>query len=220
CPRAIDPLRQVSDSGTRAGERTRARLALGECLYRTGEAPAALDALKPLLTDPDPSTQQYARLWHARASLAQGDAQSALDDLDTMSGPDVLFERSAALSLLGRADEAAALLAGVNTQFDEVAWRSALEAMGRSNAELASGLTDQLVARADVSPGARARLLLADADRLNSSLRLRQAAAAAPDSADGRLAAARVAVAELLTADSREAAEAITGDLTRAVNDG
>lgn len=227
CPRAIEPLTLVIDSGGQTGERNRAALALGECFHRQGDFGRARQTLTPLVSNPDVSLQRPARLWRARALLADGDPQAALADLDLLDGQDIQFERAAALALLGRTDEAAAVLAGLSGPFDEPSWRTALDVLGQKSPALASRVTDQLVDRHDVGSGARARLLLADADRWASAGmpaqttdRLRQASAAAPDSADGRVGAARVAVADLRTANTREALATITGALTRAVDDG
>ena len=227
CVRAIEPLLLVADSGDQAGERHRAALALGECFHRQGDFGRARRALTPLVADPDMGLQRPARLWRARAFLAEGDAQSALADMEPLEGPDVQFERATALALLGRNDDAASLLARLTGPFDEPSWRAALDMLGRGRPESASRLIDQLVSRRDVGSGAQARLLLADADRWatageqsRSLERLRQASVVAPDSADGRLAAARLAVAALRSADSREAVATIAGALTSAVDDG
>jgi len=149
-------------------------------------------------------------------------------DLEALDAADVIFERAAALTLLGRGDEAAATLgAGSAIPFDEARWRTSLDGLGRVRPELASQLVDQVVRRPDVSAGAAARLLIADADRwltagdeTQSLRRLGQAAETAPDSSDGRVAAARVAVAALRAASTPDAVAANTATLARLQQDG
>ena len=228
CVRAVEPLALLADSARGRADGVRASLVLGECYVELGEPGQARRTLTPLVGDPDPSVRRPARLWRARAALAEGDAQAALSDLEPLDqDADALFARASALAMLARIDEAASLLARATLPFDESQWRAAVDAVGRSGPGPASQLTDQLVQRPDISGGARARLLLRDADRWDAvgdqarvASRLRQAAAAAPDSADGRLAATRVAVASLRTLTTRETLEAASTELSRVSDDG
>lgn len=228
CARAAEPLARVADSGRRADDRARASLALGACHVQLRDPARARAILGPLTTSPDPGIQQPARLWRARAELAEGNAAAALADLEGLGPSDVAFERAGALTLLDRGEEAAAALgSGSATSFEEARWRTSLDVLGRSRPDLASQLVDQVLRRTDVSSGAASRLLIADADRWLAANdqaralgRLVQAAGAARDSADGRVATARVAVTRLRTASSREAVAPIAAELNRISEDG
>src|SRR5262249_27298716 len=133
CALAIGPLTMVADSGRELADRNSAALALGECLVETSDAPAARRRLAPLIHASDVATHGAPRLGAARAAPAAGDAASALADLDSASrSADAVFIRAAALALLGRSDESAALLSQAVVPFDEAQWRPALDALGRA----------------------------------------------------------------------------------------
>ena len=50
-----------------------AAIAMGEVCYRLGDSDAALDALRPVLTDDDPATRAEALFWSSRIAEAGGD---------------------------------------------------------------------------------------------------------------------------------------------------
>lgn len=75
-PRLLDFL---SSGGTGVADRDRARVALAVCDVRLSRVAEARRRLDSLVAAPDAETARQARLWAARAALAQG-------DLDAVSG--------------------------------------------------------------------------------------------------------------------------------------
>ncbi|MBI4420806.1 MAG: hypothetical protein HY560_08270, partial [Gemmatimonadetes bacterium] len=205
CPRAVQPLAAAADSGTDVGTRAAAQLLLGECRVTLGEPAAARHVLTPLVDDPDAATAQRARLWRARASLALGEYPTALADLEGTRDTGAVFDRAAALVGMGRLEEAIGELeAAARLPYDEQRWTAVLGSLGAAAPEAAAALADSLVALSLPSPGQRARLLLADADRWRrvgredrARARFTQVGELAADSAEGRLARAHLLLAEL-----------------------
>ncbi len=227
CERAVDPLAVVVDSAQEAAQRTRGALALGQCFVELDEPARARAVLTPLVSAPDPDIYRQARLWRARAALRQDDPGAALADVDSLDLPEAAFERAAALTGLGRGDDALEALAAVPGRFQEARWTAIIHRLGAASPALAARLTDQALSRADLSPGMRARLLIDDADRWEAAgmperalERLHAAAVAAPDSAEGRLATVRTTIARLRTTADRDSLATVSGSLARAVDDG
>ena len=63
----------LAGDGVTIAERDRAKLALASCAIRTSRVAEARARLDTLLRATDPETARQARLWAARAALAQGD---------------------------------------------------------------------------------------------------------------------------------------------------
>lgn len=70
--RRLEEFLAVGDTGRRT-ERDRARLAMASCAIRTAQVADARARLDSLLGSAHPETARQARLWAARAALAQGD---------------------------------------------------------------------------------------------------------------------------------------------------
>lgn len=67
----------LMDEGASLAERQRAELAMASCDIRTSRIAAARTRLEPLLQASDRETARQARVWAARAALAQGDLTAA-----------------------------------------------------------------------------------------------------------------------------------------------
>ena len=138
-----------------------------------------------------------------------------------MADTSAVFDRASALIGMGRAPEAAIALGGLAPGgFDERRWPAALDALGAVEPEAASALVDSLVRRGNISPGQRARLLLADAirweraaDAVRYTARLAQAQQAAADSAEGRIARVRLLLAEIRGLRDPDRLPALTAEL-------
>ncbi len=214
CERAIAPLRLAADSAAGPPVRRRAQLLLGACYVATGQPDSAQVVLTPLVADPDTAVQREARQWRGRAALATGEPAAALRDL-ARTGPDAAFDIALAYVALDSLEPAVqTLAAGLRAPFDERRWRGALEALGRRAATVASPLVDALVARAELTEGQRARLLVADGERwaarspARAAERFRAAQRAAPDSNEAGVALVRLAMLELeRTADPARSAD-------------
>lgn len=193
CGRAIPPLRLAADSSPARELRNRARLLLGQCYALAGEAEAARDALTPLVDSAAAALAADARWWRGRAELAAGAYRLALEDLLQVGAIAAGFDRALAYLGLDSLDAAvAALDMGDGVPYDEVRWREVLGALGRRTPARAAVVVDRLVARPDLSGGARARLLLGDGDRW--------AAAGAAERAAARFETARETASDSLEA--------------------
>ncbi len=204
CGAAVTPLTLAMDSSQDAATRRDARLLLGQCRVRLEAPSSARSLLDPLLADPDPAVAREARVWRARASLAQADYAAALADLGDIPDGEAAMDRATAQIGLGHAGDAAGtLMRAAPGAYDERRWPAVLDALGTADREAASALVDSLVTRANLTPGQHARLMLADAarwrpgDTNRERARLLAARAAAPDSTDGQVAAAYLVLVDL-----------------------
>src|SRR6185436_16149582 len=131
CDRALAPLTFVSDSSNDAAQRRRSTLLLGQCRVLMGDPTRARATLTQLVGDSDSDLASQARVWRARAALAQADYAGALADLTGMTDTAVAFDRADAMLGMGNALEAAAVLARVApAAYDEQRWPAALESLG------------------------------------------------------------------------------------------
>ncbi|MBI4499640.1 MAG: hypothetical protein HY700_00625 [Gemmatimonadetes bacterium] len=228
CDQASVPLVAVAEASPDHRIRRQAALLLGECRVLLGDPERARQVLGPLVESEDAATARAARVWRARASLAQADYAGALHDLTGMADTSAVFDRAAALIGLGRAPEAAAALIGLAPGgYDERRWPAALESLGAVAPEEAATLVDSLVRRGNLSSGQRARLLLADAIRWEQArrqdrfeARLRQVTDLAPDSAEGRIAGVHLSVLQLRQLRDPEGLPELADRLDRLGQDG
>lgn len=77
CPRAIGHLREYLSVSPSEPERSQAVLALGRCLYRSGDHAGARTTLAPLLDSDRREIADEAARYVARAAFAMGDARAA-----------------------------------------------------------------------------------------------------------------------------------------------
>jgi tetratricopeptide (TPR) repeat protein len=210
CERAVPPLRRAVDSSRDPEVSRRARLVLGRCLVSMGRPNSAVAVLQELAPGDD-ALARDARIWRGRAHLARGRYDLAIGDLHDGSGPQVAFDLALAYLALDSIAPALRVLEpqlGAGAPYHEGRWTVVLDSMSRREPQTTARFVDELVRRADVTAGERARLLLADARRLNAlglresaERRLVAAGQAAPDSSAGRAALAERALLELRRAD-------------------
>jgi tetratricopeptide (TPR) repeat protein len=196
-------------------------------LRRFDMARAELDSA---LASAQPRVESEARLFRGRALLALGMTEAALADFTASREPIAPFDRVAAL--LQRRDTTVAraqLEALVGSRpYREGQWRGALDTLALLGAaESAARLTEQLVARGDLTRGARARLLLDDGDRrlamrdtAAARARYRRAAQGAPDSTEARVGGVRLARLAVADATAESELSAASQQLARFVADG
>ena len=204
CRDAIAPLRRAVQVSADVARRAEAGLLIGECHLNLGRADSAWSMLSSLVTHPDSALASQARLWRGRAALAGQRPADALADLDQTTEPDAWFDRAEALTALGRAREASLALDSARfLPFDEARWTSVLAKLGEADLASASALVERLLTRDDLTSGEKARLLMADAQRwqqvdgAHAVERFSDAVSVAGDSLEGRLARARLAMAEV-----------------------
>ena len=209
CDEAVQPLQLAVDSSPDPTLRQRAALELGACRVVIGEPDAAVRVLAPLLDAGDSAVAAGAVLWKGRAELARGAYGAATEDLLRAPPDSAAFDLARAY---GAADSAGAargvLQAQLAARYDEGRWLPALDSLGARDGDAAADLTDALAARADLTAGERARLLLADGERWEARGELHRAAGryaaagrAAPDSLEEGVAGARLVLVDLKRAE-------------------
>jgi hypothetical protein len=205
CDEAVQPLQLAVDSSPDPMLRERAALDLGACRVVIGESDAAVRVLAPLVGAGDSVVAAGAALWKGRAELARGAFAAAAEDLLQAPPDSAAFDLARAY---GAADSVRAahrvLQAQLAAPYDEDRWIPTLDFLAVRDGEAATGLTEALVARSDLTSGERARLLLADGERWEAigqldraAGRYAEAAHAAPDSLEEGLAGARLALVDL-----------------------
>jgi hypothetical protein len=207
CTAAIPPLRVAADSSPDRALRAQAHLLLGRCWMALDTPDSALVALGPV-ADTGAADRSEALLLRGQARLRLGDARGALADLNAVPSLDAVFPRAMALSALDRSDEAARLLGSVvDSPYVEPGWLAALDTLGRRLPTAAADLVDRLTQGDRLGLGHRARLRLRDGERRLRSgdttravQRFQIVARSVPDSTEGRVARARLAMAAVPSA--------------------
>ncbi|KPK06319.1 MAG: hypothetical protein AMS20_04950 [Gemmatimonas sp. SG8_28] len=223
CRRAVGPLGFAVDSSPDAGLRRVARLLLADCRLLLRQPSQAIIAVEPLLADSDSAVVQEALRFRGSAHLAAGDAERAVAQVPLETGG---LELARAYTAHGALDRAVGTLqARASGAYRESEWRTALDELGARSPDRAAAVVDRLVARTDLTPGQRARVLAADAERrwergdLAAAVqRYREVESVAADSAEGGVARSYLAVAALrMLADLQElpAVEAQLADASR-----
>ncbi len=172
-PILADAMTKIDDVGLRE----RAQLAAAGCALARGDLAAAGRGATPLLESGDAHRRSRAEDLVGRAALARGDLAAAVALLARSQEPGAAPARVRALIAAGRLEEAEAALQrppSASGRFPEADWVGVFGAVAR------------FVPERRIPSGTRARLLLADGDRLQ--------AAGFVDSAEARYAAATVLV--------------------------
>jgi hypothetical protein len=214
CADAARPLTRALQGVADDALRERAALAAAECALRQGETTAAEQLVVPLLASGDGRRRSSAAYLAGRIALARGDAATAADRFARSARAEAAPARVRALVAAGEVNRAVRLIDSLaRRDRDEARWSEVLDDLGRvAGAAAAADGLDRLLASGRLPDGARARLLIADGDRLRAARltdraagRYAQAAALVPDSAEaGR---ARVRDVRLHTARVRTPAE-------------
>lgn len=197
CPAAAGPLEKASRTVGDPPLRARAALASAECALAAGDPGTADRVLAPALESADRARRSRADYLAGRAAAARGDLVGAAEHYGRSTEPGALAARLRTLLALDRSAEVVAGLDALAAErFVERDWASVLDALARAaGPEAASRALDRMLAHRRVPRGARARLLVADGDRLLAG------GAVEP-------AAARYAAAIRLVPDSVEATRA------------
>jgi tetratricopeptide (TPR) repeat protein len=205
CRLAENPLSLAVDSSPDPKLRNRARLVLGECLIQEGRYDSAVTVLTAVAAQDDEDLAARGHLWRGRAEIERGRFDEAAADLEQADPEAAAFDLATAYLALGRADDAELVLdARVPGAFDELSWDDALDELGAASQPAASRIVDRLITRGDLTPGERARFLLADGARWaavgeseRASERFALALSAAPDSVESSAARVELALTEL-----------------------
>jgi hypothetical protein len=205
CAAAVNPLRRVLTTVSDDALRERASLAAADCLVRHDRAGDVDRLLAPVLESRDPGRRSSAAYLAGQAALARGNGIAAARLFAQSARPDAGPARLRALIQAGRWERAIALVDSVARRTgDESVWADVLEALERAaGPEPAADALDSLLRYGRLVPGAQARLLIADGDRLRAArlfdratARYTAAQALVPDSVEGGRARLRLVLTE------------------------
>ena len=224
CAAAARPLTRALQNVSDDALHERAALAAAECALRLGEVAAAEQLLVPLLASTDARRRSSAAYLAGRAAFDRGDAMTAAERFARSERDEAAPAQVRAVVAAGGTDRAVALIDTVaRRDRDETRWADALADLGwRAGAAVAADGLDRLLARGRLPAGSRARLLLADGDRLRAAQAIDRAAARyamvaslVPDSVEG--SRARIRTVSLQASRARTIAEldSVSWQLTR-----
>lgn len=224
CTTAAGPLARALTVVSEEELRERAAIAAAECMVVLGKPRDAGRLLVPVLGSQDGRRRSRAAYLSGLAALAQGDPGSAVElfarSNESLAGP----ARIRALLAAGRVEAALALVDSVaHRNGDEASWTEVMDMVGRTaGAEAAADALDRLLARGRLPAGARARLLLADGDRLSTkrlvdraATRYEAVAALVPDSVEAGLARLRGLVLQVSLVREPLGLDSVVGRLGR-----
>jgi hypothetical protein len=202
----------------------RAQLAAATCALGAGDASAAGHHATPVLQSADAGRRSRAAELAGRAALARGDVTTAIDLLSRSAAPGAAPMRVRALTAAGRVAEAeTALTTAALTRFVESDWTPVFDELAAAaGPAAASRALARFLSGRRLPIGGRARLLLADGDRLRAAGALDSAAGRyatvvglVPDSVEGGRARVRGLQLRALTADRVEDLAATRAELDR-----
>ncbi len=224
CAAAARPLSRALQQVAEDALYERAALAAAECAIRLGEVAAAERILARVLGSADARRRSRAAYLAGRAAFDRGDAATAAErfarsDLDAAAPAQVR-----AVVAAGRTGQATALIERVaGRDRDEARWAEVLTDLAqRAGAATAADALDRLLARGRLTAGSRARLLIADGDRLReahlvkeAATRYAQVAALVPDSAEGGRARVRLVAVQVSRARTIAELDSVSRQLSR-----
>jgi tetratricopeptide (TPR) repeat protein len=214
CDAALAPLNRAIAIVTDDGLRERASLAAAMCAVQQGNVSDAERYLAPVLESHDASRRSSAFYIAGIAAQRSGDHVLADRRFAASSEPEAATARVVALAAAGRPVAAVALVDSVaRRDDDEARWSDALDSVAQSSGPVtAADALDRLLAWGKLPAALRARLLIADGDRLRAArvfdralARYAAAATLVPDSAEA--ARARVRTERVHLAQARTVAD-------------
>lgn len=209
CDLALAPLNRAIAIVTDDGLRERASLAAAGCALKQGSLVEAERYLAPVLESRDGGRRSTAAYLAGLAAEGSGNHTLAERRFAASTQPEAASARVAALAAAGRARAAVALVDSVaRRDNDETRWTNTLETMSQAaGPAVAADALDRLLVRGRLRAAARARLLIADGDRLRDArvfdralARYQAAAALVPDSAEAPRAAVHIELVRLAQA--------------------
>jgi tetratricopeptide (TPR) repeat protein len=209
CSAALIPLAQLVREARDPYIADEAALLLSGCQAQLGDVEAAGFAVERLIDSPDPARRAEARWRTGVAYRRSGRAGEAIPLLRSSGHPAARGELAAALAAAGRPAEAVALADSLIIERGPATpWGAILEAIGRSDVDAASALTDRVLAQGGpFPPDTAATWLTLDGRRLlpsneaRGTARFEAAYRAAPARAVGVEALLAVMQADLERAD-------------------
>jgi predicted negative regulator of RcsB-dependent stress response len=224
CNAAYQPLSQVLSKVSDVALRERAEIAAATCALEHGAPREAERLLAPVRDSRDAGRRSQAALLTGQAALARGDPAAAAAAFAASREPEAAPGRVQALAAAGRLPEAMTVIDSVAARDDDAdRWGLAVQEVARSGGPAAGAdALDTLLARGRLRVADRARLLIADGDRLRhvrdfarALTRYDAAARLVPDSAE----AGRAAVHALLIQAARATSDSDLAAITLALRD-
>ena len=200
CDRATVILDAIVQSDQQPARRERAALAAAECRLDAAHVGRVEALLLPVTHSPDRGRASRAAYLAGRAADLRGDPLAAVEWYGRSAEREAGVARTRALLAAARIADALALADSLTRgRFDEASWMALLGSLGEVGGPGAASRTlDRLLGAKHIPGGSRARLLLADGDRLFAAQaltpaddRYRQVIATAPDSTEGQRAVVR-----------------------------
>lgn len=225
CEAAAGPLRRALAVVGDDALRERAALVAAECMLHRGARGDVERLLAPVFASRNSQRRSAAEYLAGRAALERGDPATAAARFARSALPEASTARIRALLAAGRLDQAAALVdSAARRDQNEAAWSAVLDEFGRTaGATAAADALDRLLARGHVSIGGRARLLVADGDRLRAqrtfdraATRYAVVAALVPDSVEAGRARVRSVLVQAAQAERPSDLDSIAARLQRA----
>jgi TolA-binding protein len=221
CRQAVEPLTLVADSSPDPELSNRGRLRLGRCMLELGNLDSALVHLDTLIENG--SAQRDEALWlRGRTYHLLNRNEAARADLEATRSDSAVFDLALVLVALGDSSAGTVLDVATEWRYSEDRWLPVLDTLARQDPGAATRLTRALVNRGSLSRGQRARLLLAEGARTESTDRVEaialyeEARGAAGDSIEAGVARVRLALAQLRLSDDPSIVPRIVEDLERA----
>jgi hypothetical protein len=224
CAAAARPLTRALQNVSDDALHERAALAAAECALRLGEVAAAERLLVPVLASTDARRRSSAAYLAGRAAFDRGDVVTAAERFARSERDEAAPAQVRAVVAAGATDRAVALIESVaHRDRDEARWADALADLGRrAGAATAADGLDRLLVRGRLPAGSRARLLLADGDRLRAAqvidraaARYAQVASLVPDSAEGGRARVRTVSVQASRARTTAELDSVSLQLSR-----
>jgi tetratricopeptide (TPR) repeat protein len=167
CPEAVGPLGRLNLIDQHGDLFEEAALALGRCQMELGDPALAELAFARVVDSRDLSRRREARFRHARALRILGRNEEALAVMREDRDPRGRNDLLLALAGTGRTEEALAQADSVLASNDTTfAWDSVVATLGRQDPRAASALVDRLQNDPRLTPELRARRLYEDGLRL------------------------------------------------------
>lgn len=210
CDVATGSLIEVADSSPDPELRSIALRTLSRCHLLLDNPDLAAVVLSPLADDSSAAGRSDALWIRGRAYLDLGENERALADLEATFEPGATFDRARALIRLRRGEAARTQLLGMPSRpYNENEWLLVLDQLGADYVDIASDLTDSILARGHLTEGQRARLQLSDGLRWSvrdsirrAAMRYGQVRESASDSLEAQMAAFYLVKDRLLTSRS------------------
>ncbi|HUL50657.1 MAG TPA: hypothetical protein VLT79_11635 [Gemmatimonadales bacterium] len=220
CDRAMDPLSRVLATVSATDLRERAALAGAQCSLERGDLVGADSLAGIVVGSSDQARASRAYFLAGRVAELRGDLRVAEHAYAGSTDPEARMSRAHVLLALG-APWDGVLDTLLSSHPSETEWANLLDHVSRTtSAESASAVLNRVLTRTRLGTGSRARLLVADGNRLfaimaweSAGSRYKTAAGLVPDSVIGHEAVVRGMWVRAVTSRNLTELRAVRSDL-------